>query len=131
VQIVSLVAQKPTALTWDNNNNVIIAEKAGMIKISNSWVNAAPAVLLDIQNEVASYGDHGLTSVLYNNGYLWATYMKENPQYGDNCQDWGQWDGRTASQVRICLQRNEPNVSWMQTLSGRVEAGPDACKPTL
>jgi hypothetical protein len=101
VFIAQCFVQKPVAISWDDDNHVLIAEKAGVVRINDGWTGNNAAVLLDIQNEVASYGDHGLTSVLYYNGFLWATYMKLNPAIGNDCADYGQFDGRTASQVLL------------------------------
>jgi hypothetical protein len=95
-----LTLQKPTAIAWDDENGlVLIAEKTGVVKVSQGWSGEADGFLLDIQNQVADYGDHGLTSIVLHNGFVWAAYMKENPQYGDICADYGQYDGRPNSEV--------------------------------
>jgi hypothetical protein len=46
--------------------------------------------------------DHGLTHVVYHEGYLWMTYSRETPGIGDNCLDDGAMDGRPLSQVNGC-----------------------------
>jgi hypothetical protein len=51
--------QLPTSVTWDDQGHVIVTEKAGVLKIFNGWVGNGGTVLLDIQDLVASYGDHG------------------------------------------------------------------------
>ena len=55
---------QPTSFTWDVTGAVpivVVAEKAGVIKIVRGWAGAANVVLLDISKNVASWGDHGLT----------------------------------------------------------------------
>lgn len=54
------------------------------------------------QSDVANYGDHGLTHVVYHEGYLWLTYSRETPGIGDNCLDDGAIDGRPLSQINGC-----------------------------
>lgn len=91
------------SIAWDDAGRVIIATKPGIIYIMNGWVGDQPKdVLLDIQGEVANYGDHGLTSILLFKGFLYITYMKETPPYGDNCVDYGAMDGRPLDQVKGC-----------------------------
>lgn len=87
--------QYPTGMTWDpaHDNIVIVSEKLGVLKKFNGWRGAGGQVLIDISAQVASYGDHGLTSVVYLNNYLWVTYMLINPEFGNNCNDYGQFDG--------------------------------------
>lgn len=90
------------SVAWDDAGRVIIGCKMGLVYIMDGWVGVPNRVLLDIQDKVANYGDHGLTSVLLFKGYLWITYMAENPQFGDNCVDSGQMDGRPLDQVYGC-----------------------------
>ena len=34
-------------------------------------------------------GDHGLTSILWDGGFLYATYMQQDPRWGAlGCDDW-------------------------------------------
>ena len=90
----------PTSVTWDTNGNIFIAEKAGLVKHTTSWVGNPVNVILDI-TAVTYYGDHGLTSILWDgaggvggSGFLYATYMKINPEFGaDGCTDYGQDPG--------------------------------------
>jgi hypothetical protein len=50
----------PTYISWDNNGHVIVAEKAGVIKIFDGFQGQG-RVLLDIQNLVANYGKTKIT----------------------------------------------------------------------
>jgi hypothetical protein len=51
--------------------------------------------------QVFSYGDHGLTSILVYQGFLWVTYMVQDPRWGCcGCTDYGQMNGRPNAEVR-------------------------------
>jgi len=116
------------SITWDDTGHVMIGEKAGVVKIMDGWVGQPNRVLLDIQNIVASYGDHGcvptvavvtlavvecpppsfppirvcsLNHVQYFGGYLWAAFMVETAPWGDQCTDFGYID-RPLAEVYGC-----------------------------
>lgn len=86
---------QPTSVSWDDRGHVFVALKPGTILVFPSWTApaTAAATIVDIQNVVSSFGDHGLTSVLWDrddsgNAWLYATYMKNRWTYGDaNCND--------------------------------------------
>lgn len=91
------------SLAWDDADRVIIATKPGILYIAQGWkVDQPKEVLLDIQDQVANYGDHGLTSILLHKGFLYITYMVSTPPFGDDCADYGQMDGRPLDQVKGC-----------------------------
>ena len=92
----------PISTTWDEAGNVFVLEKAGRVKAIRSWVGVPTRVVLDISKTVASYGDHGATSVLFDEGYLYVTYMKVNPKWGPDCKDYGQIDGRPRGNIEGC-----------------------------
>lgn len=47
-------------------------------------------------------GDHGVTSLDYRDGYLYATYSALNPAFGNVCADRGQPDNRPPSAIQGC-----------------------------
>lgn len=63
-------------------------------------------VVLDLTDRVTSWGDHGLTTILYSETgglpYLYVTYMKLDPLYGNVCEDHGQVDGRPMDAIEGC-----------------------------
>lgn len=87
----------PTGVAFDGNGHTIICQKTGLVVIFDGWYGNGGRVLIDIQGEVANYGDHGLTSVAYHDNHLWFTYSRETPGIGDNCQDDGAMDVRRAA----------------------------------
>lgn len=96
--------QKPTSITWDPYGHAFIAEKAGVVKMTapGQVVGEVVNTILDIQGQVSSFGDHGLTTILWDEGYLYATFMALNPKYGNACADYGQPDGRPNEQINGC-----------------------------
>ena len=84
----------PISITWDTFGHIFVAEKDGLVKATTSWVSTPTTITLDLTSEVTYNGDHGLTSILWSNGYLFATYMKQNAEWGANgCTDSGQNPG--------------------------------------
>lgn len=51
--------QIPTSLTWDDQGWVLVSEKQGLVKGMQGWVGTPNQIVLDIQDQVANYGDHG------------------------------------------------------------------------
>ena len=76
--------QLPTSLTMADDGRVFISEKGGVIKTAPSIDAATASTVLDISATVGSHGDHGLTSVAYSDGFLYATYTLEG-SFADDC----------------------------------------------
>jgi hypothetical protein len=53
--------------------------------------------------QVTSYGDHGITSLDWADGYLYATYSALNPATNNTCADRGQPNGRPPSAIEGCV----------------------------
>ena len=66
------------------DGRVLIAEKAGVVKMAAD-TSATPVTILDIRDQVASYEDHGLTTLGYRDGYLYLGYTAQQPGVGDEC----------------------------------------------
>lgn len=94
----------PTYVSFEGGR-VLVAEKPGVVKIFDEGLKpgVAPRVLLDIQNQVASYGDHGLMGALVYKGWLWLSYSRETPGIGDGCTDDGAINGRANNQIFGCV----------------------------
>jgi len=64
-------------------------------------------LVLDISAQTFSWGDHGLTSnwIDLRGGWLYLTYMTNpvDPNLKNTCTDYGQEDGRPASQINGCV----------------------------
>ena len=92
----------PTSVTWDTFGNVYFAQKAGTILTMPSWVGTPTITVLTIP--VSSFGDHGVTSILWDSGYLYVTYMKQDPRWGAlGCTDSGQDPGtRPYASIQGC-----------------------------
>lgn len=70
----------------------------------------------------------GLTSILWDDGWLYATYMKVNPLYGQACNDYGQMDGRPRGEVIGCPI--DGRVSrWPVSEQGRIIGPEQVSKP--
>ena len=101
---------QPTSVSWDDCGHVFVALKVGTILVFPSWTApaTAAATIVDIENVVSSFGDHGLTSILWDrdeggHAWLYATYMKNRWTYGGaNCNDYGQQDGRVDAAIEGC-----------------------------
>jgi hypothetical protein len=91
-------------VTWDTFGNTYVSEKAGVIKRADPgvWQAQVTQLVIDLSGEVSSFGDHGLTTILWDNGFLYATFMALSPIYGNDCADYGQPDGRPNEQVNGC-----------------------------
>lgn len=77
---------QPVSVTVLPSGRVFIAEKPGVIKTAPSLEATSASTALDISSVVGSSGDHGLTSVAYSDGYLYATYTVDQG-YADDCPD--------------------------------------------
>jgi hypothetical protein len=56
-----------------------------------------------LSSKISAFGDHGLTSILFYKGFLYATYMVQDPKWGEfGCADYGAMDGRPLNQVNGC-----------------------------
>ncbi|MEL7339148.1 MAG: PQQ-dependent sugar dehydrogenase, partial [Bacteroidota bacterium] len=69
---------RPVGITFDDNGQMYLWEKQGVVSIVENGIKRSPA-LIDIQEEVSSYGDLGLTGVVLDpnfmsNGYLYLYY---------------------------------------------------------
>jgi glucose/arabinose dehydrogenase len=91
----------PVAVAVAANNEVFIAEKAGVIKYLPSLENAEPSVLVDLSPEVHDLGDRGLLGIATHPNFpqapfVYALYTRdappggEAPTYKDTCPDLGQ-----------------------------------------
>ena len=66
------------------DGRVLVIEKAGVVKLAANAT--APAVpILDIRDQVASYEDHGLTTLGYRDGYMYLGYTAQQAGTGDEC----------------------------------------------
>lgn len=67
------------------DGRVLVVEKAGIVKLAPS-VNSPAGTILDIREQVASYEDHGLTTLGYQDGYMYLGYTARPPagQVGSN-----------------------------------------------
>ena len=66
------------------DGRVLVIEKAGVVKLAaNATATAVP--ILDIRDKVASYEDHGLTTLGYRDGYMYLGYTAQQPGTGDVC----------------------------------------------
>jgi glucose/arabinose dehydrogenase len=79
---------QPVSVTVLPSGRVFIAEKPGVIKTAPSLDASSASVAVDISSTVGSSEDHGLTSVAYSEGYLYATYTVDQG-YNDDCPDFG------------------------------------------
>ena len=109
----------PISVSWDLTGNIYILEKAGRVKLSTSWVGVPQTVILDISRAVASYGDHGATSLLWDGGFLYITYSKVNPVWGPACADYGQFDGRPLADIKGCTLFGRLS-RWRVSVAGAV-----------
>lgn len=96
--------RQPISFSYDNENgNIFILQKMGIVRLCKDWVCSTPPAILDISRNVASYGDHGATSILYDNSFIYITYMKLNPVWGYDCADSGALNGRAKEDVFGCI----------------------------
>jgi hypothetical protein len=72
----------PISVAWDAFGNIFVLEKAGLVKQTTSWIGVPTRVVLDITGIVASYGDHGATSILVDEGFLYVTYVSPQQRPG-------------------------------------------------
>ncbi len=79
--------------------------------VFDGWRGTASstALSLDITLAVSSFGDHGMTSILWDrssitgDAFLYITFMKNRWTYGNfTCNDYGQMDGRAQRDVDGC-----------------------------
>lgn len=79
----------PTGLAFDNSGNMIVVEKAGLIKtfpVAGAEMGGnGGRVLLDHRGSTASYGDMGFLSVAWTPGWLWGVYQLVDPAVGNQC----------------------------------------------
>ena len=100
---------KPVQVTWSDGGLVFVAEKAGKIKMFPGWVASAASdatVVLDLRGSISSFGDHGLSSILWDRSsdgtaWLYTCYM-QNDWGPTGCADSGQLDGRTNPEINGC-----------------------------
>ncbi len=78
--------------------HVYVCEKEGRVFSFDSWrgTASASALILDIRSSVSSFGDHGMTSILFDrsdsgSAWLYITFMKNRWTIGNaTCNDYGQ-----------------------------------------
>jgi hypothetical protein len=75
--------------------------KAGRVLMTQSWLGVPTNVVLDFRAEVENYGDHGATAIIHDKGFLYITYSKLNPIWGQHCADYGQPD-RPLPEITGC-----------------------------
>ena len=98
---------RPTCVTYDDNEHVFISEKRGSIRRCDSWRCVQGTLILNIYATTSSFGDHGLTGLLWDRdaagaAWLYAVFMKGRWGAGESCLDSGQFDGRLATQIDGC-----------------------------
>lgn len=98
---------RPVSFAWDDSNPaqtlVLVAEKAGIIKVNRGWSGQPSSILIDLSAKIASWGDHGFTGLILHGGYMWVTYMVAKAPWGSTgCTDHGQMDGRELINVEGC-----------------------------
>ena len=100
---------KPTSVTWDDRGHVFVSQKSGIVHRCPGWLCLAGAntVILNIFSRITSFGDHGLSRVLWDRGldgraYIYIVFMKNIWGLGESCRDYGQFDGRVATQIQGC-----------------------------
>ena len=71
--------RQPISFSYDNENgNIFILQKMGIVRLCKDWVCSTPPAILDISRNVASYGDHGATSILYDNSFIYIRCNRNN-----------------------------------------------------
>ncbi len=71
---------KPVGFVFDHENRTIIWEKDGIAKLIKTDGTLLDSPLIDISEEIASYGDHGLISIILDpyfesNGFIYMYYV--------------------------------------------------------
>ena len=95
--------RQPISFSYDAvNGNIFILQKKGIVRLCNAWICNTPPSILDFSRNVASYGDHGATSIVYDSSFIYVTYMKLNPIWGYDCADSGALLGRVEADVEGC-----------------------------
>lgn len=78
---------QPVAVEVLPDGRVYIAEKTGTVKYAPSLEADGATTVLDISDRVASHNDHGLTTVAYTAGHLYALYTGVTPDtIDDSCE---------------------------------------------
>jgi len=96
--------REPISFSYDyEHGNIFILQKMGIVRLCKDWVCSTPPAILDFSHKTASYGDHGATSILYDNSFIYVTYMKLNPVWGYDCADSGALNGRAKEDVFGCV----------------------------
>lgn len=77
---------EPVAVDVLPSGRVFIAEKPGRIKTAPSLDAGSATTALDISSTVGSNNDHGLTSIAFDDGWLYGLYTVDQG-YEDECHD--------------------------------------------
>lgn len=121
----------PTYVSFEGGR-VLVAEKQGVVKVFDEGLKpgVAPRVLLDIQGQVSSYGDHGLMGALVFKNWLWLAYSREtpcDPAAGCGPSDArpcdGAINGRPNAQIFGCMLFGRLSRFPYDPATGRVTGG--------
>jgi len=92
---------QPTAIEFLPDDRVVIAEKPGVIKVFDSLTSEAPTQIINLEDDVSSFGDFGLTSLAFTAGHLFATYQVDD-RWGDRCPNLGNRDSDNPNDLDGC-----------------------------
>jgi len=92
---------QPTAIEFLPDDRVVIAEKPGVIKVFDSLTSDAPTQIINLEDDVSSFGDFGLTSLAFTAGHLFATYQVDDG-WGDTCPNLGNRDSDNPNDLDGC-----------------------------
>ncbi len=92
---------QPTAIEFLPDDRVVIAEKPGVIKVFPSLTSDEPTQIINLEDDVSSFGDFGLTSLAFTAGHLFATYQVDDG-WGDSCPNLGNRDSDNPNDLDGC-----------------------------
>jgi hypothetical protein len=105
----------PTAVEELPNGRVYVAEKDGIVKTAGSFSATTKTTVIDIRAKVGSHKDHGLTNIVYLNGFLYTLYTLDRG-YHDVCNDEADVPGARGCPMDVVLTR------WPVNTDGTVGA---------